>query len=68
MIDQFCVCGHVNYVHNVTQSIFGYENFCDRCGEDIFDSSEKYWNARRHDFKLDNLRLLEDTAKQKGLL
>jgi hypothetical protein len=54
---EYCVCGHLESDHGI------YSYGVDAC-----------WNCsiktgrHSHSFKLDNLRLVEDIAKQKGLI
>jgi hypothetical protein len=56
-----CVCGHKQKEHTM---FTGIHNQCAKC------TSRWHFGARSpwHEFKLDNLRLIEDLAKHKGLV
>jgi len=60
---EICMCGHAEFRHeerNYTGHEARLSTICWECDEDSF---KKY-----HEFKLDNLKLIEDTAKHRGLI
>lgn len=65
---EYCICGHLKTVHELTDSPKNPpgSHFCRGCcgmhpRPDIYGFS---W----HNFKLDNLKFIEDLAKQKNLI
>lgn len=60
---EYCVCGHRLKNHIIDLDAYKYE-FCADCICDLNCSDEKY----AHVFKLDNLKYIEDLAKEKNLI
>ena len=55
MIAEFCICGHEHYT----------DSHC----KDFYDVDENYYGfCKCQEFKLDNLRFIEDLAKAQGLI
>lgn len=62
---EYCVCGHQELSHAL--NIINPSNvqmWCRGCWFDNADGGVSNY----HDFKLDNLKLIEDLAKEKGLI
>ena len=59
---EYCVCGHSHWEHRLSEpNKFPY---CQICLNIDGAARIQIW----HEFKLDNLRLIEDLAKEKGLV
>lgn len=64
-----CICGHLKTYHEINR--IGYNNptgvpkqWCSECW--LFNQKNGINNL--HDFKLDNLKYIEQLAKEKGLV
>jgi hypothetical protein len=74
MAEEICTCGHSHKDH-IISSVDGVE-FCVLCCADFLEYSDFEQNAiegislttnYQHIFKLDNLRFIEDLAKERKL-
>jgi hypothetical protein len=62
-MEEYCVCGHSKLQHT------GWENEPTGCGEVVPGSIEEYNDmCFCSEFKLDNLRYIEDEAKRRNLI
>jgi hypothetical protein len=62
MIEEKCsVCGHERILHTSQELPFPY---CMKCPAPSGVPGDNAW----HDFKLDNLQLVEDLAKERNLI
>ena len=62
-IEEYCICTHPKYQHEHrkdAEDVPQLAAICWMCDEGDF--------SKYHAFKLDNLQLVEDTAKAKGLI
>ena len=74
----FCTCGHLGSAHylspfgGIDDSLHGKPYICDECLINYSDPKKKRlfyknkpWNYGQHEFKLDNLKYLEQKALDK---
>jgi hypothetical protein len=57
-MEQYCICGHLEVYH--------YNNSIGSIT--CFDCADRNIKNCTHNFKLDNLRFIEDLAKEKNLI
>lgn len=64
-MEEYCVCGHSKNIHNGWE---GEPTGCDSfaIGSEYFE--ERYLDCHCSEFKLDNLRFVEDEAKRRNLI
>lgn len=61
---EYCVCGHAKEIHSFIKDFL-----CAECVEMAsYDLHIGELDKAFHKFKLDNLKLIEDLAKEKGLM
>jgi hypothetical protein len=63
-MEEYCICGHLNEEHKSKRSSIPG---CGGCWDSSMEWQDKM-NKAEHAFKLDNLKLIEDLAKEKGLV
>jgi hypothetical protein len=63
-MEEYCICKHPKEKHKTSAAYF--KIYCVACAAEA-PAMREYW-AAMHDFKLDNLRWIEDLATQKGLI
>lgn len=69
-MEEYCTCGHEKNMHTSETNKLSWQDkeFCVSCCYEYLDikySSHSNWE---HSFKLDNLRLIEQIAKQRNLI
>jgi hypothetical protein len=60
-MEEYCICGHGKFEHFVDKG-FLPPAYCEDC---LFDLNVE---NSSHPFKLDNLKLVEDLAKERNLI
>jgi hypothetical protein len=62
---EYCICGHTKSEHDDLHYVNPFEAYGGRCWECYYESKGR---KGIHAFGLDNLKLIEDLAKEKHLI